>query len=135
MAGVTWTFGGCVDEQGKLHVSDREMFVRHLLTLAGKEIDLTVKRHRAQRGSQANRYYYGVVVATLADCLGYERDELHEALAHRFLSTTGPDDPLPRRRSTADLNTAEMAEYIDQCKRLASELGCYIPEPGEAEAA
>jgi hypothetical protein len=35
-------------------------------------------------------------------------------------------------RSTTSLNTIEMNEYIEQIRIFAvSELGCYIPEPGE----
>ena len=136
MPDLTPRFPGRVTDGGQLKVSDREALSRYLTTLAGRDVDVVVKRHRKDRTSPQNRYYYGVVVAVLADHLGYERDELHEAVAQKFLSLTGPDDPLQRRRSTADLTTAEMTDYIEQVRRFASsEFGCYIPDANEASEA
>lgn len=123
------------DEQGGMRAEDAPALRRHLQRKAGKRLAMTLKEYREQRTSPQSRYYYGVVVALMADELGYERDEMHEALAFKFLSISGPDDPLPRRRSTADLDTGEMTTYIEQCRRLAAELGIYVPDPNEAEAA
>jgi hypothetical protein len=129
-------FSGRVDERGQLRVSDRPALEAWLKTLVGKDVDLSVKRHRKDRTSPQNRYLFGVVYPVLGEHLGYEVDELHEALAFKFLSLTGPDEPLPRRRSTADLTTAEMTEYIETIRRFAAtEFGCYIPDPNECEAA
>lgn len=130
------TFAAAVDEQGRLHAENRSALSNYLRSLAGQRVTLTVKKYRKQRTSPQSRYYYGVVVALLAEHLGYDRDEMHQALAFKFLALTGPDDPLPRRRSTADLNTAEMTNYIEAIRTFAaSELGCYIPDPNEIEAA
>ena len=40
------------------------------------------------------------------------------------------DTDLPSVRSTAKLSTVEFAEYVEQVRRLAAEMGCYIPDPG-----
>lgn len=136
MSQVTPVFAATVDERGGLHAEDRPAFAGYLRTLAGQRVTLTVKKYRKARTSPQSRYYYGVCIAVLAEHLGYDRDELHEALAFKFLPLTGPDDPLPRRRSTADLTTAEMTDYIETVRRFsATELDCYIPGPNEAEAA
>lgn len=53
----------------------------------------------------------------MAEHCGYEPEEMHDALV----------------RSTAKLNTAEMTEYIEQCRRLAAEMSIYIPDPNETD--
>ena len=71
-------------------------------------------------------------MALLAEHLGFEKQELHEALKLKFLAIN-PDAPLPVARGTSDLNTAEFADYVERCRRLAAELGCIVPGPGEVE--
>ena len=86
------------------------------------------------RSSQANRYYFGVVIKAFSEHTGYERDEMHELLAMKFLRIE--DDPLtgaPRRKRTPKCDTAEFHEYVERCRRFAaSELGISIPDPNEA---
>lgn len=130
-------FRGTVDEQGRLHMaaSVRALMDRHLSTLSGKPVEITVRQFRQKRSSQANRYYFGVVIPLLSEATGYERDEMHELLAMRFLRIE--DDPVtgsPRRRRTPDTDTKEFAEYVDRCIRFAAELGVYVPAPGEVAA-
>jgi hypothetical protein len=81
----------------------------------------------------ANKYYWGVVVALIAEHVGDEPESVHEDLARKFL-TVDPDAPLPKRRSTAELDSAEFARYVDECRRFAATfLGVVIPGPGEVE--
>lgn len=125
-----------VTPAGKLVFEDRAAFVRHVRALAGKPVDVVVKRHRAQRSQKANAYYFGVVVKLLAEHCGYEPDEMHEALAMRFLriedcQVTGS----PRRKRTPDTDTKEFADYVDACIRFAAELGVLVPDPQHVEAA
>lgn len=111
---------------------ERRTYLRHL---AGQPVDVTIRKHRAQRTSQANRYYWGVVVTLLAEYCGYEREEMHECLALKFLRIE--DDPVtgsPRRKRTPETDTAEFAEYVDACIRLGVDLGLVIPDPHAVEA-
>jgi hypothetical protein len=79
-----------------------------------------------------------VVIPLLAEHIGYETEEMHDALKWRFLQTHTQDEhdtaaswvKLPTVRSTADLDTAEFTEYIEQCRRLGAEMGVVIPGPG-----
>jgi len=130
-------FHGKVSDSGQLEWSDpiKGWLSRYLMTLAGKTVDMTVRVHRQQRSSQANRYYFGVVVPLIADHCGYEKDEMHELLAMRFLRIE--DDPItgsPRRKHTPQTDTKEFGEYVDACMRFGAELGVYIPAPGEVAA-
>lgn len=128
---------GVVSAAGKLELSDvaRGLLSRHLGTMKGKPVDLVVKVHRHQRTSQANRFYFGVVVPLIAEHCGYEKDEMHELLAMRFLRIE--DDPVtgsPRRKHTPETDTKEFSDYVDACMRFGAELGVYIPQPGEVAA-
>jgi hypothetical protein len=130
-------FRGTVDDQGRLQIPSavRALMTKHLSGLAGKPVAVTVKVWRNQRSSQANRYYFGVVIPLLSEATGYERDEMHELLAMRFLRIE--DDKItgsPRRKRTPQTDTKEFAEYVDRCIRFAAELGVYVPAPGEVAA-
>jgi hypothetical protein len=130
---------GFVTEDGRLafRPAARGLFMRHLAQLTGQAVDVIIRVHRDQRTDSQNRYYFGVVVPLIGEHCGYDKQEMHELLAMRFLRIA--DDPVtgsPRRRRTPHTNTKEFAEYIDACVRFASqELGVYIPAPHESEAA
>ena len=90
----------------------------HLQSMKDKPVEVTVKIHRENRSSQANRYYFGVVVPLIAESCGYEKDEMHELLAMRFLRVE--DDPVtgsPRRKHTPETDSKEFAEFVDCCIR------------------
>jgi hypothetical protein len=126
-----------VSDTGKLEFSDVMLGVlaRHCRSLVGQTVDVVIRRHREQRTDRQSRYYFGVVVPLIGEHCGYDKQEMHELLAMRFLREA--DDPItgsPRRKSTPKTNTKEFADYLDQCIRFASELGVYIPAPGEVAA-
>jgi hypothetical protein len=121
---------------GKPRLYDRDGFRSHCEGLDGQEVDLIVRKHRAQRSSQQNRYYHGVVVKMLAEHCGYDAAEMHETLAMRFLRIEDcPVTGAPRRKRTPKTDTKEFSDYVNACLRLGAELGLYIPEAGEVEAA
>lgn len=114
---------------GKLKLDHREDFAALVRRIEGKEIDLVLRLHRCRRSPSQNAWYWGCVVPVLAEHCGYDAEEMHEALKWRFLKKH--DGPLATVRSTADLSTAEMTEFIEKVRRLAAELGCSIPNPDQ----
>jgi hypothetical protein len=126
-------FVGTVDARGSLDFAPavRGLMRAHLLRLKpGTPIEVTLKRWRNKRSSQANRYYFGVVIPLIAEHCGYDKQEMHELLAMRFLRIE--DDPItgaPRRTSTPETDSQEFADYVDHCIQFAAELGIEIPEP------
>ncbi len=121
---------------GGLLVMDRQKdYARHVRSLHGRFVEVIVRKQRTQRTSRQNRYYFGVVIPLIAEHCGYEKDEMHELLAMRFLRTD--DDPItgsPRRKRTPQTDTQEFADYLDSCIRFAAELGVVIPEPNQVAA-
>jgi len=128
---------GHVSESGKLTLDDREGFLRAMHGYAGREVEVVVRRPKAQRSNPQNRYLHGVVIPILAEFCGYDLDAMKDALKWKFLrvpaDVAGAPDTV---RSTASLSTVEFAEYCEQIRRWAAvELGVNIPEPGQVEAA
>ena len=132
---MTPIFSARVNERGQVIILDRPAFDDYCKSLTGKLVDLTIKRHRETRSSQANRYYFGVVIKLISEHTGYEPDEMHEVLAMRFLRIEDcPITGAPRRKRTPQTNTAEFSEYVDQCIRFAAiELGVTIPQPEQVD--
>lgn len=90
------------------------------------------------RSNPQNKYYWGCVVQTLSDELGYTKDEIHEIIKHRFLTQI---DVIKGRigvvhvshsKSTTNLDTKEWEELMSQIRVWASQtLGILILEPNE----
>ncbi len=100
--------------------------------LEGKEVEITIGPRRKRRSLNQNSYMWGIVYALMAEAAGYTAEEMHDALKIKFLTVHG-DTALPTVRSTAKLTTAEMEEYLENCRRLAAETyGLYVPLPNEA---
>lgn len=119
-----------------LSVDDRQSLAKYARSLGDGPLELVVRKEKAQRTSRSNRYYWGVVIHLLSEHTGYDPDEMHEALAFKFLRMEDcPITGAPRRQRTPKMNTAEFARYVDQCIRFAAELGVVIPEPTKVEAA
>lgn len=119
---------------GVIEIRDKTEWETYLRKLDGKDVEVVVRRKRGQRSLDANAYYWGVIIALMGDEFGYDKQEMHEVLAMRFLRIEDcPVTGSPRRKRTPDCDTKAFAEYIDACIRLATEHGVYIPQPGEVE--
>ncbi len=121
-------FSGEVRADGRLYFYDRRRADQFIATLAGQVVTVDIDKIKRQRSDNQNRWYWGCIIPTLGDYLGYDKEELHSALKFRFLQTHA-DGPLPTVRSTASLSTKEFAEYCDNCVRLAAEMGVVIEDP------
>lgn len=128
-------FSGHVNAQGQLKLEQADAFERHRRSLAGKDVELVLRVPRRDRSSPQNRYYWGVVVALLAECFGYTAEEMHEALKLHFLLREQAGKALPTVGSTAAMNTQEFEDYLQSVRQWAAvEHGVVIPMPNEAEA-
>jgi hypothetical protein len=128
-------FYGRVLPGGLLVWEQPQAYNRAVRALAGKHVEGIIRKRKTKRTSQANRYYFGVVVKLLAEHCGYDAQEMHEALAFRFLRIEDcPITGAPRRKRTPDTDTTEFSEYVNHCIRLAAELGVVIPDAREVAA-
>jgi hypothetical protein len=139
---MSGAFLGFVDDAGQFALDDRAAFKAYLQKLKGHEVVVSVRKRPRRQGTQAMRYYRGVVVPDIAEACGYsdpdDYPQVHEALAWKFLRIADhPQLGYPRRRSTAkdELAADEMSAYIDQCIQWAETTipGCRVRRPEEAD--
>lgn len=119
---------------GNFTFQNRERFLSETKKLNGI-FAMKISRWKQPRSMNQNKYYWGVVIEGLAQHLGYESEELHDALRQKFLRVQSLDHRLPpHAKSTTDLNTKEFEEYVDKIRRFADvELNYFIPLPNEVE--
>jgi hypothetical protein len=128
-------------KSGKLYIRNRRAFDDQIARLDERwELEVTVKRQRATRSQQQNRYYWGVVVHLLSEHTGYTPDEMHEFLKMKFIPKTlavcdGNGvivDEFVIGGSTREMNTIQFGEYVEEIKQWAAqELDVVIPDPDE----
>lgn len=99
---------------------------------ANQPMRVTVVKWKKKRSLSQNSYYHAVVKKEIADYSGHTEDEMHEILKQMFCPTKairfGEKEYLIR--STRNLSTVEMRDYIDQCVAFAAtELALAIPDP------
>lgn len=93
---------------------------------------------KSQRSSNQNRYYWSVPVQLISEQTGFSKDEVHELLKRKFLKdirmvdTKNGYKEIELTKSTTDLDTKQMEDFLSQIRIWASEyLQCFIPEPNE----
>jgi hypothetical protein len=112
---------------------DKDELLRSLRGFPTGPCVVTVEPEFVPRSLNFNRFYFGAVVEPLAEHLGYDRAEMHEVLAMRFLRIEDcPITGVPRRRRTPGCTTPEFADYVNSCIRLAAELGVVVDSDGWA---
>ena len=108
----------------------------------GKECLITIEKLSKKRSNNQNRYYHGVVIPIVKNCLkeaGYtmNNDEVHELLKLKFLrevlfinENTG--DVTERVKSTTELSTSAFMDYVSEIRMFTLEyFNTDIPEPNE----
>ena len=97
---------------------------------------LVVKVSRETRSGRQHRYYWGVVLKTIANANGDAVDYLHELFKKEFLGQECKETfgrMVWKSRSTTSLDTQEFAEYIEQIRAFVADFGIFVPEPGREE--
>lgn len=87
--------------------------------------------NRKKRSLEQNAWYWGVLLATIADSTGFTDDECHEIFKKKFLSYEKKYKGKIYKftKSTASLNVSQMAEYLTKISVFAAtDLGVIIPQ-------
>ena len=129
----------------KLFIQNRRQFDALVSQLDDRwQLEITVKRLRATRSAESNRFYWGVVLAAISDYTGYTPEELHDVLKAKFLpkhvafaDRNGEVvEEYVLGGSTRGLNTKEFSAYIERIRMwAAADLQVYIPDANEAPLA
>lgn len=116
-------------QSGVLKIVNKLDYTNFITKLDGNVL-VEIKKPVKQRSNRQGNYYWGVVIDTLSKELGYFPDEMHQELKYKFLRTE--NNGIGKTRSTSDLSTVEMENYLENIRRWASiDLHIFIPEPHE----
>ncbi len=120
-------------QRGKFIPDDPDLFRKDFTRREGRRVCVSVGIERRDRSDQQNRYYWGCVIKTLSEWSGYEPEEMHEALKAEFLALPDIKTGLRIAHSTAQMDTAQFSEYVEQVRRWAAGHGVVIPDAGAVE--
>ena len=111
-------------------------YIDTLAMLEGQDIDLTIEKHRNNRSTRQNKYFYGVIVKMLSDELGYTKDEMADIVKGKFLSEEIKvgNDIIRYTKSSTLLNTLDFESLMTDIREWASaELNIFLPLPNQIE--
>lgn len=119
---------------GKVEFEKEFEFRMYLQKFEGREIEFVLGPIKRGRTNPQNNWYWGVLVAMIADEMGVLPDQAHEMLKWKFLKV-GVEYKGKRyevAKSSANLSTKEFGDFCDRIRDWASqELNLYIPAPDE----
>lgn len=122
-------FSGVV-KQGRFYPDNNKWFAE-FARYNDKRVCLHVEPEKKKRSNKQSAYYWGTCIEILADFLGYTANEMHDAARWELLRVRRDGKP-DTVRSTSDLSTVEMEDYLSRYRQWASVYhGCYIPLPNE----
>lgn len=117
---------------GKMATHNRDKLLDYIATRPDGNYEIILRKPRKPRSTAENNYYFGVVVYMISQETGFSTQEAHEAMKWLFLKKQV--NKLTTVRSTADLSTVEMEEYLANVRQFAAqELNIYIPLPNEVD--
>lgn len=138
---MTHVFRAVPSSDGRLDLSpdERARMVAALRNLAGKPVELEIRRAKHQRSLDQNAWTWGVAYPQLAEALGYEQSEI-EDLHYGLVAKWGGEhfdkrmgQMVPNKRSSK-LTTTEFSDYMEWLVRFAAQTaGVYIELPDERE--
>jgi len=122
-------------EKGILTIRNRFSMEQEIKKYDDCEVIIKVEVLKNKRTIRQNSYYWGVVLATIANETGHTQDELHEVfkrmfLPKKFIEINGKEIELDGR--TAVLSIDEFCNYIDRIIAEVGEMGISIP-PAEIQ--
>jgi hypothetical protein len=117
---------GLAHKHGKaLRALNRQGFENALMALEDGDYLVSLTKKKPLRSIKANRRYFAIVTMAAMQ-LGSVADkaDVHEGLRFKLLPLPPLFPGVPRARSTADLDTAEFADYVANAEAyLATEHG------------
>jgi ADP-heptose:LPS heptosyltransferase len=122
----------------------KQLLAVELQKLDGKKVVFKLEQKRNVRSILQNSYYHGVILKLIAENAGNKDNDvqlIHESLKEMFIPAGKRTKNLftggyrLRRRTTTDLTTLEMEEYMSKIRSyFSAEFGLFIPLPREYES-
>ena len=113
------------------------------MLLVDGPVRIICERYREKRSTSANALYWQwlTVMAKHFSRKGqsFTKDDMHDLMRHRFLGyeakTIGKTEIQPQLKSTAELDTAQMCEYMTKIDAWCADHGCLLPRPEDNDYA
>lgn len=137
------TYLGRVDDKGHLHIFGREDFVREAAGMAGRDVEIVLRKKGKSVSNPQRAYLHGVVVPTVQEAFAdsgmlWNKKQVYEWIKQTFFfrEEVTPHGEILRQpldlSDNSDTLAAEISDGMERLKRWVSEtLGWYIPDPGE----
>lgn len=117
-------------KDGRMEGFNREFFRSHISKCKPGRYVMTIEKDHPTRSGQENRYYWGLILKTIGDELGYTPEECHAIFGEMFLSYEKNGRQFVR--TTTKLKTVEFEEYLEKIRRFAAmDLHINLPLPNE----
>jgi hypothetical protein len=111
-------------------------------TFEGKQIVIKIEKAKKKRSTQQNRFYYGVIIPIVQNCLkdaGHimTNESTHDLIKLKFLKEalfvnqeTG--EVIERIKSTTELSTSQFMDLLAEINNFTFEyFGVTLPSPNE----
>lgn len=113
-----------------------------IATFEGKQIIIKIEKAKKKRSTQQNRFYYGVIIPIVQNCLkeaGHvmTNESTHDLIKLKFLKetlfvneTTG--EVIERIKSTTELSTSQFMDLLAEINNFTFEyFGVSLPSPND----
>ena len=121
---------------------NRNLIKDAIATFENKQIIIKIEKAKKKRSTQQNRFYYGVIIPIVQNCLkeaGHimTNESTHDLIKLKFLKetlfvneTTG--EVIERIKSTTELSTSQFMDLLAEINNFTFEyFGISLPSPNE----
>ena len=121
---------------------NRNLIKDAIETFEGKQVVIKIEKFKKKRSTQQNRFYYGVIIPIVQNCLkeaGHimTSESTHDLIKLKFLKetlfvneTTG--EVIERIKSTTELSTSQFMDLLAEINNFTFEyFGVSLPSPND----
>ena len=121
---------------------NRNLIKDAIATFENKQVVIKIEKFKKKRSTQQNRFYYGVIIPIVQNCLkeaGHimTNESTHDLIKLKFLKetlfvneTTG--EVIERIKSTTELSTSQFMDLLAEINNFTFEyFGVSIPSPND----
>jgi hypothetical protein len=121
---------------------NRNLIKDAIATFEGKQVVIKIEKFKKKRSTQQNRFYYGVIIPIVQNCLkeaGHimTNESTHDLIKLKFLKetlfvneTTG--EVIERIKSTTELSTSQFMDLLAEINNFTFEyFGVILPSPND----
>ncbi len=121
---------------------NRNLLADAIATFEGKQIVIKIEKAKKKRSTQQNRFYYGVIIPIVQNCLkeaGHiiTNESTHDLIKLKFLKEvlfvneeTG--EVIERIKSTTELSTSQFMDLLAEINNFTFEyFGVSLPSPND----